>query len=96
VPFAPIFAHEDSPGFEVAIRSWIPAVVQGVQEFFKLRVKPAESLLLKVPADEPDDEILAEWRRRGGAECCAPEAAEVVEAERPNTVDLGLDRLAVK
>jgi len=41
-------------------------------------------------------EVLAEGRRRGGAERHAPQGAKLVEAERAHAVDLGLDRLAIE
>ena len=44
-------------------------------------IKPAKSLLLEVPADEPGDEVLGEgaWRRRPKRP--PPERAKLVEAE---------------
>jgi hypothetical protein len=53
-------------------------------------------LLLDVPAEKPRHEVLAEGRRRRGAERHAPQGAKLVEAERPHAVDLGLDRLAIE
>ena len=64
-------------------------------ELCGLRIKPAEGLLLEVPADETRDEVLAESRRWGRTERRAPQGAKLVEAERPHAVDLGLDRLAI-
>jgi hypothetical protein len=61
-----------------------------------LWIKPAEGLLLDMPADEPRHEILGEGRRRGAAERHAPQGAKRVEVNRPQAVDLGLNRVAIE
>jgi hypothetical protein len=64
--------------------------------FGGFRIKSPKRLLLDVPPKKPCDEILGEaWRRRG-MKRGTPLAAELIDAERPNAVDLGLDRLAIK
>jgi hypothetical protein len=60
------------------------------------RIEPPKRLLLDVPAKKPRDEILGEGWRRGGAERRAPQGAKPIEAEGPNAVDFGLDRLAIE
>jgi hypothetical protein len=64
--------------------------------FGGFRIKSPKHLLLDVPAKKPRDEILGEAWRRSCAKRRMPQAAKFVEAERPNAVDLGLDRLAIK
>ena len=66
-----------------------------VQQLCSIGIKPAEGLLLDVPADEPRHEVLGEGRRRRRPQRRAPERAKLVEAEGPHAVDLGLDRLAI-
>ena len=58
-----------------------------------LRIKSAKRLLLEVPTEKPGDEVLGEARRRSCTERRTPQVAKRVDAERPNAVDLGLDRL---
>jgi len=60
------------------------------------RIKPAKRLLLEVPSKKPGDEILGEARRRSCAERRTPQTAKLIDAERPNAVDLGLDRLPIE
>src|SRR6202030_2364230 len=91
VALALIFAHEHGAGFESpgAICCALVAPGEAVQELCAVCIKPAEGLLLEVPADEAGDEVLGEgaWRRRPKRP--APEGAKLVEAERPHAVDLG-------
>jgi hypothetical protein len=49
-----------------------------------LRIKSTVGLLLDVPADEPQHEVVVEGRRRGGAERHAPQGTKLFEAERPH------------
>jgi hypothetical protein len=61
-----------------------------------LRIKPPKRLLLDVPAKKPRDKILGEaWRRRC-AERRTPQATKLIDAERSDPVDLGLDRLPIE
>ena len=64
--------------------------------FGGFRIKSPKHLLLEVPAKKPGDEILGEARRRSCTERRTPQVAKRVDAERPNAVGLGLDRLPIK
>jgi hypothetical protein len=64
--------------------------------FGGFRSKAPQRLLLDVPPKKPCDEIHGKaWRRRG-MKRGTPLAAKLIDAERSNAVDLGLDRLAIK
>jgi hypothetical protein len=97
VPLALIFAQEHGAGLEApgAIRSRLVAPCEAVEMLCGLRIKSTPGPLLDVPAEKPRHEVLAEGRRRGGAERHGPQGAKRVEAERPHAADLGLDRFAI-
>jgi hypothetical protein len=98
VPLALVFAHKQGSGLE-APRALCPCPIAPRQTGKMLgdfRIKSPKRLLLEVPAKKPRDEILGVAWRRSCAKRRTPQAAELVEAERPNAVDLGLDRLAIK
>ena len=98
VALALVLAHEHRAGLEApgALGSALVAMSEAVQELHGAWIKPAKSLLLEVPADEPGDEVLGEGARRRRPKRPPPERAKLVEAERPHAVDLGLDCLAIQ
>jgi hypothetical protein len=61
----------------------------------RYRVEPAERLLLEEPAQEPRREILGEGWRRRRPQGRAPPDAKLIEAKRADTLDLGLDGVAI-
>jgi len=65
------------------------------QEFFGGGIDPAEGLLLEIPAQGTDQQVLVQGPGQGPAQGGAPQGAKLVEAERADALDLGLDRLAI-
>jgi hypothetical protein len=98
VPLALVFANEHGAGLEAAtaVRSPFAGPSEAVEMFCGLRIKPADGLLLNVPAEEPCYEILGEGRRWGRPKRSPPQAAKLVKAERPHAFDLGLDHFAIE
>ena len=96
-PLALVFAQEHGAGLEApgAIRSALVASCKAVEMLCGLRIKSTLGPLLDVPADEADDEVLGEALRCRRTERHPPQGAKLVEVERPNAVDLGLDCFAI-
>src|ERR1700680_1597146 len=67
VPLALVFAHEHRAWLEApgGIGSRPAAAREAFQKLCGIRIKPAEGLLLDVPAEEPRHEVSGEGRRRG-------------------------------
>src|SRR4029453_9678233 len=93
--FALVFPDQDCADLEAsqAIRSWLVASCQTLQELGRFVIETAQALFLDMPADEPGNKVFGEGRGRRRVECRAPQAAKLMEAERPYTGDLGLQRL---
>jgi hypothetical protein len=66
VPLALVFAQELGAGLEApgAIHSRLVPLGEAIEMLCGLRIKPAEGLLLNVPAEKPRHEVLAKGRRR--------------------------------
>ena len=96
VSLALVFPDQDCADLETsqAIRSWLVASCKTIKELGGLGIETAQALFLDMPTNEPGNEVFGEGRWRRRSECRAPQRAKLIEAERPYTGDLGLQRLS--
>src|SRR5437763_944376 len=94
MPLPLIFPDQYGTGLEPAVQlgPGLLAARQAIEELDRFATKTAESLLLDAVRDHPPHDVLGQPKRRRTAEYQAPACAERGDAERPNAVDLGLNR----
>lgn len=92
VSLAAIFPDENGANLEPpgAVHIGSFSASKAVQPLGYILIKSAMCLLLDMPADRPGNEVLLEGRWRWRSESGMPQRAELIEAERSNADDLGL------